>query len=365
MKVGTDSMLLGAWAPPPRRAGEPDRGASGGGGEGGPGAAAAPPLRVLDVGTGTGVLALMAAQKSPPGTLVDAIDVDAAAAAQAAANAAASAWADAVRVRRASLQEWAAAAAAAAGSSAAEAGDGGGGPAATAGSAPEAQLLYDAIISNPPFFQHSSKPPRGRRAAARHADVGLPLPDLAACAAALLRPGGALALVLPPPEARAFLGAARRAGLGLVEVLQVFTRAGDAEPKRLLLRLEKPVAAGGDGGEGSKISSSRSDSGGEGGGGGGGGRAATLDELCRGAAVGRLVLRRPREEGSGFTEDYVRLTAGARACGARARGRRSAAAAAPTDLACAVHHPRSPAPCPPLPWLHPRADFHHPDFFKP
>ena len=80
MKVGTDGVLLGAWA----------RVLPG-------------PARYLDIGTGTGVIALMLAQRTedvPGGATVDAVEVDGAGAVQAAANAASSPWSHAVRVYR-------------------------------------------------------------------------------------------------------------------------------------------------------------------------------------------------------------------------------------------------------------------------
>ena len=57
---------------------------------------------------------------------------------------------------------------------------------------------------------------RDARAAARHADVSLPFPDLAAGCEALLAPGGAVCVVLPPTEAESFCAAAASCGLVLV-----------------------------------------------------------------------------------------------------------------------------------------------------
>ena len=76
MKVGTDGVLLGAWFP-----------ISAG-------------LSVLDIGTGTGLIALMAAQRGAGS--VTAVEIDAAAAEQAGMNAANSPWADRITARSAS-----------------------------------------------------------------------------------------------------------------------------------------------------------------------------------------------------------------------------------------------------------------------
>lgn len=344
-------MLLGSWAPPPARA--PDEGcvgagdASGGDEDGGGsshgGSAAAGagrrPLRVLDAGTGTGVLALMMAQKSEAGTRVDAIDTDDGATAQAARNAAASVWAAAVRVVHTSLQDWAAAAAA-------------------GGCSPDYYGCgrYDVIISNPPYFRRSSKPEAcSRRAAARHADVGLPFEDLAACAAALLRPGGALCLVLPPPEAVELLEAAAAAGLRLEDVLRVYSREGDARPKRVLMRLERPGAGAKRGGGSS--SSGGADGNGSGDGGGGG-----IQELCQllesgtGAAAGGGAGERRREllrllEASGGRLDIRWASEGDDLAAAAA-----AAASAPPAAAAAAFTKA---------YIRLTADYHHPDFFRP
>jgi tRNA1Val (adenine37-N6)-methyltransferase len=203
-KMGTDAMLLGAWAEPPAGA-----------------------HSALDVGTGCGVLALMVAQKTVDyGTAIDAIDIEADAVEQATSNATACPWATRLRVCHASVQSWAAAAAADSGDAVNLPRPGG----------------YDLIVSNPPFFVNSSKSATHGAAAARHADVCLPHHELAGAAAALLTPTGRMCVVLPHTEAVAFTAHAAAVGLALSSVLHVFTRAGDAAPKRSLLAFEQACA---------------------------------------------------------------------------------------------------------------------------
>jgi tRNA1Val (adenine37-N6)-methyltransferase len=137
MKVGTDGVLLGAWA-------------SGG-------------RRMLDVGTGTGVIALMLAQRYPE-ACVDAIDIDADAAAQAARNAGLSPFADRVQVDCRRVQDH--------------------------------QGCYDAIVSNPPYFIDSLQAPDRQRSLARHADT-LSYRDLMEAAWRLLADDGQLSVVVP------------------------------------------------------------------------------------------------------------------------------------------------------------------------
>lgn len=206
-KVGTDAMLLGSWA-----AASP---------------AVSAAARLLDVGTGTGVLALMLAQQAPPFAQIDAIDIDAAACEQAADNAGGSQWRGRIRVRNVSVQQLATEAAAAA---------------LPSSSRPPAQPLYDVVVSNPPFFTGSTPPRGSSRAAARHADHSLSFGDLCTSTAALLAPGGSFFVVLPADQFNAFLVAAGAAGLKQVRVLRVFTRPGNAQPKRVLLELHGSTA---------------------------------------------------------------------------------------------------------------------------
>ena len=137
MKVGTDGVLLGAWA------------------HGG--------HHVLDAGTGTGVIALMLAQRYPDAE-VTAIDIDEGAVLQAKANASSSPFASRIQVLHESLQQH--------------------------------QGQYDAIVSNPPFFIDSLQAPDAQRNVARHAAM-LSYADLMQAAWRLLADDGELSVVVP------------------------------------------------------------------------------------------------------------------------------------------------------------------------
>jgi tRNA1Val (adenine37-N6)-methyltransferase len=154
--------------------------------------------RVLDLGTGTGLLALMAAQRAPAAA-IEAIEIDSAAAAQAAANVAVSLWRSRVRVRPLSLADYAA-------------------------TGPEA---FSHIICNPPFFRRSLAPPNAARATARHEGAGsLTFGDIIGFAAGHLEAGGKLTVLLPPPEMQQFEREAAAGGLPVQARLTVRHRPG-------------------------------------------------------------------------------------------------------------------------------------------
>lgn len=154
--------------------------------------------RLLDVGTGTGLLALMAAQRHPS-VAIEAVEIESAAAAQAAANVAASPWAARVRVRALSLAAYAA----------------------------TRPAPFSHLVCNPPFFRQALRSPNPARTTARHAAADtLSLPALVDFAAAFLQPGGLLTVLLPPPEMRAFEGIAAGARLYPATRLVVRHRAG-------------------------------------------------------------------------------------------------------------------------------------------
>ncbi len=186
MKVSTDACLLGAVAD------------------------LAGATRLLDIGTGTGLLALMAAQRHPT-VVIEAVEREAAAAAQAAANAAASPWAARIRVWPLSL-------------------------AAYAASRPAA---FSHVVCNPPFFRQALRSPNAARTTARHeaADT-LTFEALASFAADFLAPGGRLTVLLPPAEMRDFEETAAAAQLYPATRLVVRHRP-DGRPLRHIVGFQR------------------------------------------------------------------------------------------------------------------------------
>ena len=183
MKVGTDSVLLGAWTKLPSTG------------------------RVLDVGTGCGLLALMVAQRS--NTLITAIDIDEPSIKQAQENFINSPWNSRIKASVAAYQDFAL-------------------------SAPG---TFDLIITNPPFFVNSLKAPHVPRSNARHND-GLPFDDLAALSFQLLTENGRLCLILPVNEAKLFKESALDCDFYLTRQLSIIAVA-NKPPNRLLMEFSK------------------------------------------------------------------------------------------------------------------------------
>lgn len=187
MKVGTDGVLLGAWA----RLEENHR-------------------RVLDIGTGTGLIALMVAQRTEEwGTKVVGVEIDPSAAEDARENVRRSEWAERVEVAQTPIQEY----------------------------SPEEQ--FDHIISNPPYFVASLLSPDAARTTARHT-TSLTFDDLAAAAARLLATEGLLSVVLPYDAASDMTLAAARKGLFLVRRTNVASKTGGKALRSLLEYSRRP-----------------------------------------------------------------------------------------------------------------------------
>lgn len=170
LKVGTDAVLLGAAMSLPDRR----------------------PLRLLDIGTGTGVIALMAAQRLGDGFHIDAIDIDAASAEEAAGNFEGSPWAGKLDAVNVPLQDF-----------------------RPSGS-------YDLIFSNPPFYENSLENPDAREAAARHTG-SLSYRDICSFAAENLTPDGTVSLILPAQMELPMMRTAASFGLFPFRIMRVRT----------------------------------------------------------------------------------------------------------------------------------------------
>ena len=188
MKVNTDAVLLGAWMSVPggETAGKVDDAAP-------MEEAGTRLLRALDIGTGTGVIALMAGQRLAEAGVsahIDAVEIDADACQDAAANFDAAPWNGiSFGLHNVPLQEFSGSGAAA----------GAGDAAGAAGAAG-----YDLIFSNPPYFIASLKNDSQAKTTARHTDT-LSQRELLFYSTPLLKEGGTLAIILPVVEGEELL----------------------------------------------------------------------------------------------------------------------------------------------------------------
>lgn len=180
MKVGTDGTLLGAWA------------------EGG--------KRILDIGTGTGLLALMMAQRFPMASIVG-IDIDADAVEQAKENASMSPFSSRVTIEMADVRNY------------------------TPG------ILFDSIVCNPPFFSNSMQSPDHKRSLARHS-VTLEYHELLDCICRLLDEDGQFSVIVPFDYRRRMENEAIMRGLFLIRRWRFLTTP-QKQPRRYLLSFAK------------------------------------------------------------------------------------------------------------------------------
>ncbi len=183
MKVGTDGVLLGAWV---HVLGE----------------------NVLDVGTGTGLISLMMAQRNDK-VAIDAIDIDGDAVSQAKDNIDNSPFGNRIKCWNASLQEFSS----------------------------KVEKRYDVIVSNPPFFVQSLKSPNKERSLARHTD-SLPIEDLIGLSASLLSQAGRISFIYPYDYKAELMKLAEEHNLSVSRITNVLPTL-DSAPKRILLELAK------------------------------------------------------------------------------------------------------------------------------
>lgn len=174
MKVSTDGILLGAWADLSHA------------------------NTLLDIGTGTGLLALMCKQRAPH-LKVSAVEVDEAAYQQALQNCQQSPWRD-ISIYHQPIQQF------------------------------EAVGLFDCVIANPPYFNHSLKGDNAARNTARHTD-GLSFAELLGAFRHLSHQDSRFNLILPTTEAQLFITLAQQQGLYLNRLCQV-----QAMPNKLFSR---------------------------------------------------------------------------------------------------------------------------------
>lgn len=164
--------------------------------------------RVLEIGTGTGLLSLMLAQKSD--YWIDAIDINNSAAQQAEENIQASKWKDQITVHTINILEW-------------------------------KSEPYDLIISNPPFYEKDLKSPDTERNLALH-DSGLTLVTLFKNVAHLLKPNGRFALLLPAHRRTESIDLAKQYGWMATETVEV-CQTEKHTPFRVMFWFEKGIAA--------------------------------------------------------------------------------------------------------------------------
>ncbi|MGN0202817.1 MAG: tRNA1(Val) (adenine(37)-N6)-methyltransferase [Candidatus Cryptobacteroides sp.] len=188
---------------------------------------------VLDIGTGTGTVALMIAQRLAfltPDFRIDAIDIDAPSAAEAAANFASSPWKDRLFAKETGLASFA---------------ESDGLPSSAPGGTEE-DRGYDLIVSNPPYFDSSLKAPEERRNNARHvadpeSDPGteaLSFREVLEYSEKALRPGGRVCLVLPADQEKTLLRYAAMYGFSPWKTLRVKT-VERKEPSRLIVQFRR------------------------------------------------------------------------------------------------------------------------------
>lgn len=179
MKVGTDGVLLGAWTN------------------------VTDVKNILDIGTGSGLIALMLAQRTENNIHIDAVEIDTLAASEALENFIASPWRDKTSIHQMPIQNFL------------------------------SEKKYDLIVSNPPYFINSFKPPAVNRLMARHTE-NLSFHDLLEATKKLLSETGRLSVILPIVEGEQFITLASLTNLKLTRKWTFRTRAEKPVERYLL-----------------------------------------------------------------------------------------------------------------------------------
>jgi tRNA1Val (adenine37-N6)-methyltransferase len=181
MKIGTDGVLLGAWTPIQNN-----------------------PFSILDIGSGTGIIALMLAQRSHA-EQIDAVEIDEEAYEQSVDNFEKSPWSERLFCYHAGLDEL----------------------------VEEPEDEYDLIVSNPPFYNEDYKTESIQRDIARFQDA-MPFEDLIEAAALLLSENGVFSVIIPFKEETVFLAIAKEYQLYPIMITRV-KGSPTTEVKRSLL----------------------------------------------------------------------------------------------------------------------------------
>lgn len=188
MKVGTDAVILGAWAE--IKDGE----------------------RVLDIGTGSGVIALMLAQRSE-NIPIDALEIDDDSVWQARSNVLNSPWSGRINIIQGRLQDY----------------------------YRIAEGKYDLIVSNPPYFEKALRPENRKKRLSRHAE-NLPHTHLLYAVSRLLKINGRFIVILPCLNSGTFSEKARLEGLIPAKELEIYPRANGG-PARVIYEFSREQSA--------------------------------------------------------------------------------------------------------------------------
>lgn len=183
MKVGTDGVLLGAWCPIGNA------------------------QHILDIGTGSGLIALMLAQRCE--AQIVGVELDTEAALQAKENVLSSPFASRVKIVNSDIRDY------------------------------TPSQLFDIVVSNPPFFTEGVIPPNQQRLQARHSQ-SLPYETLIDATYALLNPGGIFCVILPSDTAQSFINSSIVKHFTPIRFTAVQTTPNKS-PKRMLLCFKKGI----------------------------------------------------------------------------------------------------------------------------